>query len=184
MKKNNKIPKNLDECTSKNPTATLLENLANSIVNYCKIFCWLAATSIIVSTGVEAYRLYEAELDDAGAATIFRGVVVLLITIIGAFFVSSIIIAVLSGIAKIVENTTISANVALLEASQNPNIPKEAPVSTEEKPLSQRPVNNLTQSSVSNPKSTAPFKCGKCGKEGPYEDLCPECGSSIKIFIH
>ena len=32
-------------------------------------------------------------------------------------------------------------------------------------------------------KSNAPYRCGKCGHEGPYEGACPECGSSIKVHM-
>lgn len=28
----------------------------------------------------------------------------------------------------------------------------------------------------------APYWCGKCGHLGPYEDKCPQCGSSIRVF--
>ena len=28
----------------------------------------------------------------------------------------------------------------------------------------------------------APFRCGKCGQDGPYEGPCPSCGSSIKFY--
>ena len=33
-------------------------------------------------------------------------------------------------------------------------------------------------------KPKAPYKCGKCGHEGPYEEKCPSCGSSIKFYNH
>ena len=29
---------------------------------------------------------------------------------------------------------------------------------------------------------SAPFRCGKCGHEGPYAGPCPDCGSSIRIY--
>ena len=29
---------------------------------------------------------------------------------------------------------------------------------------------------------TAPFRCGKCGRKGPYSGACPDCGSMIRIF--
>ena len=29
-----------------------------------------------------------------------------------------------------------------------------------------------------------PFICGKCGRKGPYEGNCPECGSSLKRFLN
>jgi len=38
--------------------------------------------------------------------------------------------------------------------------------------------NNNTQSK----ESSAPFWCGKCGKEGPYDGNCPNCGSSLKKY--
>ena len=31
-------------------------------------------------------------------------------------------------------------------------------------------------------KYNAPYWCGKCGKPGPYEDHCPACGSSIRVY--
>lgn len=30
--------------------------------------------------------------------------------------------------------------------------------------------------------NTIPYYCGKCGTPGPYEQLCPKCGSSIKKY--
>lgn len=30
--------------------------------------------------------------------------------------------------------------------------------------------------------NSAPFWCGRCGKEGPYDGNCPNCGSSLKRF--
>ena len=32
------------------------------------------------------------------------------------------------------------------------------------------------------PASTAPYRCGNCGQEGPYDGVCPSCGSSIKFY--
>lgn len=29
--------------------------------------------------------------------------------------------------------------------------------------------------------SSFKYKCGKCGRRGPYDDNCPECGSSFKV---
>ena len=29
-----------------------------------------------------------------------------------------------------------------------------------------------------------PYWCGSCGYEGPYQDNCPECGSSAKVYNH
>ena len=31
---------------------------------------------------------------------------------------------------------------------------------------------------------TKPFVCGKCGNKGPYENSCPECGSSLRKYIN
>ena len=31
---------------------------------------------------------------------------------------------------------------------------------------------------------TAPYRCGKCGQEGPYDGNCPTCGSSLKFYNH
>ena len=33
-------------------------------------------------------------------------------------------------------------------------------------------------------KSKAPYQCGKCGHEGPYDGNCPACGSSLKFYNH
>lgn len=27
------------------------------------------------------------------------------------------------------------------------------------------------------------YKCGKCGRKGPYEGVCPDCGSTLKFRI-
>ena len=27
-----------------------------------------------------------------------------------------------------------------------------------------------------------PYRCGKCGQNGPYDENCPSCGSSIKFY--
>lgn len=33
-------------------------------------------------------------------------------------------------------------------------------------------------------RSNVPYWCGKCGHNGPYENYCPKCGSTIKKFSH
>ena len=30
--------------------------------------------------------------------------------------------------------------------------------------------------------NTVPYRCGKCGYNGPYNGNCPSCGSSIKFY--
>ena len=30
----------------------------------------------------------------------------------------------------------------------------------------------------------APYRCGKCGQAGPYDENCPTCGSSLKFYNH
>lgn len=30
--------------------------------------------------------------------------------------------------------------------------------------------------------NNAPYWCGRCGHNGPYEDICPNCNSNMKIF--
>ena len=32
--------------------------------------------------------------------------------------------------------------------------------------------------------SGTPFVCGACGKEGPYNENCPNCGSSLKRYLN
>ena len=28
-----------------------------------------------------------------------------------------------------------------------------------------------------------PYVCGNCGQKGPYDNMCPQCGSSLKKYI-
>lgn len=40
--------------------------------------------------------------------------------------------------------------------------------------------NSANQKAVNT--GDVPYWCGKCGKSGPYEEKCPECGSTMKLY--
>lgn len=55
------------------------------------------------------------------------------------------------------------------------------------------PTQSLVQESISTPmvdsnarikndEEYIPYRCGKCGQNGPYDEKCPNCGSSIKFY--
>ena len=43
-------------------------------------------------------------------------------------------------------------------------------------------VDNATSSIINKNSSTAPYWCGKCGHDGPYDGNCPNCNSSLKKY--
>lgn len=118
-------------------------------------------------------------------------------------------------LASIVQNTNISANIALF----NSNVCREKINADSAKPSS-RSAGKTADSAEPNPGSAdkptdeahkwrcnvcgnmistspcphcgctkrsiisdAPYYCGNCGKDGPFEtDTCPNCGSSIRVY--
>lgn len=73
----------------------------------------------------------------------------------------------------------ISQNVQILAQPMIDAKAKQAKKEEDEK--AKREAQEKTKK-ASETKENAPYWCGKCGHDGPYDENCPMCGSTIKRF--
>ena len=177
------VPKNINECRQIDPVSSNLWTWASWIETIGKI------TAVIIAVALAFVGLVFAEESDGVS------LLLLLAAPIGAFlqYCTYHIVALRIGsLASIVQNTKISANIAMYsfknedstetieekkESNDNNEIEHMWRCTDCGKMISQTPCPFCAK----KPKET-PYWCLTCGQEGPYNGNCPVCGSSIKIY--
>ena len=164
------IPQYLTDCTKVDGTSSELFNWAEKVDHLANTLFWISVIMGLL-TGLV---LFSVDFDNFWWVAL---VVLLLFVINGLinYFILHVIAVLINALASIVHNTDVTANVALLEASANPNI-------TIQKPASPTPSYS-GRSSKPAPMTKRVCRCGKCGIERHSEDeFCPNCGSTMKTF--
>jgi hypothetical protein len=83
------------------------------------------------------------------------------------YFLYHILVLVLRALASITQNSSVTANIALLEASQNPNIPADPPVPEQPAEVKEAPQSTLFQET---------WICASCGYENRgNHSYCVQC---------
>ena len=168
----------------------MFDDIGDKIKTLAKVFCWIGIGASVIGGFVVMCTENPAEYD---TYLIFPG---LLIMVFGslASWLSSLT---LYGFGQLIENSdilvrqgiirskksesknenttktieTIPSNTNTPKTTQN-NEPQPVPVVKNTKPITKTKPNT----------SAAPYWCGNCGYEGPYDDNCPNCNSSIKKY--
>ena len=169
----------------------MFDNIGGKIKTLAKVVCWIGIIACII-TGI----VQMATDEDLVLAGILTAVVGSLLSWVSSF--------VLYGFGQLVENSDeiVFQNNKLIDIKddkQNHNTPpsNSSNVKTPFNPpesqhkwkcvscgemISSNPCPYCGNNTQLKKESTAPYWCGKCGKEGPYEGNCPDCGSSLKRF--
>lgn len=164
----------------------MFDNIGGKIKTLAKVVCWIGIIACII-TGIVLMATDE-DLILVGILTVVVGSLL--------SWVSSFI---LYGFGQLVENsdTLVQQNQThhsnKCENFGNTSNIKQVTVSPTEsqhkwrcascgKMISSNPCPYCENNSLENKDSTAPYWCGKCGKEGPYGGNCPNCGSSLKKY--
>jgi len=116
-KSEKQIPETLSECTSPDATASNLHDWSGKLENWGKILFVILIIIGIISTIVDTVNMADINEDMAFVTCITSAIIWALYAFIEycAYHVLALLI---SALASITQNTIISANVALYEASQ------------------------------------------------------------------
>lgn len=167
--KQQKAPEYLSDCTKIDSTSSELFDWSERVDRWARSVLWFNILGGLLSGLITLCideNLWWIALTIVFACVI-GGIV--------SYLLLHIISVLISALASIVNNTGVSARVALLEASVNPEIPKE-------KPSAPTPSYKKPPSSKAQATKRVCF-CGKCGVERHVDDeFCPNCQSTMKCY--
>lgn len=151
-KKENPIPRNLNECMKPNPTATELHNWSERIENLGHIFFVLIIIIGAISTLFGSFLILEDAATIIG--TMIGSAITWTIYACIEYFLYHILVLVLRSLATITQNSSVTTNISLLEASLNPSIPAAPEVP--EQPAEENAASE-------NPLFQETWTCASCG---------------------
>ena len=174
-KEQKQVPQSLSECTAQDKTATNLHIWAERLEKWGSILFGLLILVGIISTITQTIEVADINEDLAFSACITSLITWGLYAFIEYCAYHALALLV-SALASITQNTIITANVALYEASKNE--PKAAPVQSAPKFSA---ASFSTDSFTPIPKGPAPtantWVCKNCGTSNKKEyGQCKKCG--------
>ena len=178
-KSEKQIPKTLSECTSPDATASNLHYWSEKLENWGQILFVILIIIGIISTIVDTVNMADIDEDMAFATCITSAITWALYAFIEycAYHVLALLI---SALASITQNTIISANVALYEASQNcasPVYTQTAIGIDSSNPTVQSPKPNAVQYVNHGPAPDGMWACKNCGTHNSLNyGQCKKCG--------
>lgn len=213
-----KIPKTLNECVESDKTSSMLMSWAKRVRRWGLVLLWLIGIfGIIDSISAGASTFLDSAISsvfDGGGSSIFSTVMSVISSLFSyalyifiAYCVYTIIALILEGFASIVQNTAITANLALYNTkaksgdkfpeSKAPKVRKPSKNYTIEKPESDG-INFVDISTLNtysgqsdivvddNEENYVDTYCPHCGKElsflhGEEHVTCPWCNAAFKI---
>ena len=176
-KSEKQIPKTLSECTRPDATASNLHHWSEKLENWGQILFALIVVFGIIATIVETVNMVDINEDMAFATAITSAATWALYAFIEycAYHVLALLI---SALASITQNTIISANVALYEASKNCTdpIPQQAPA--QHTPIfSDKLTDSYSQTVNRTPVPDGMWVCQNCGTKNSLNyGQCKKCG--------
>ncbi len=184
------IPKNMEDCIKPDSVSSSLWGWCERLEKWGKILFWVLiigglilsiSTSIVEKEVVveEATYWSEAETEIRKTFDLEIFIPLLLETALYAFleYCAYHIFALLIGtLASIVQNTKISANIALYRAFPNPDIKRQESNKKEEHHETTKKEESTTKT------DTHKWRCANCGNF-ISQDPCPNCDFSIKDNI-
>ena len=184
---NKQVPRTLAECTETDETVSNLHTWAERLETWGKIVFIILITVGVLDTiisAVAAHELLESsfsrnELIALGESAPSVGEVVIKSLLTWAFYafleycVYHVLALLISALATITQNTTVSANVALYKCS-NATQPSSASTPTKE---TNRPVSTYTKPVSHTPAPENMWTCKNCGTHNKNEyGQCKKCG--------
>ena len=171
------IPKNLSECTKSNATVDTLHAWAERLENWGQIFFVVLIIIGLISTIIDTVQIADVN-EELVFSTLVTSIITWALYAFIEFCTYHVLALLVSALGFITQNTIISANVALYEASKN------APSAAETVP---QPKPNFSAASFSSdsyvptPKGPAPtadtWVCKNCGTSNKKEyGQCKKCG--------
>ena len=195
------IPRNLEECYRQNDVSADLRSWGKKAEKLGKVlFIIIIIAGIIVSLATSitsktvikgSYYSYTDTETDFNFQLFLIKSVTYAIYAFAEYCIYHIVVLLMYSLAEIVQNSSITANIALYNSNGgNSEVSDEA---DSEKVHTWRCSNcgNITSTDpcshcgfTEKPHDPdAPNFCGNCGKEGPFEtDTCPNCGSPLKKY--
>ena len=176
-KSKKQIPKTLSECTSPDATASNLHYWSEKLENWGQILFVILIIIGIISTIVDTVNMADINEDMAFATCITSAITWALYAFIEycAYHVLALLI---SALASITQNTIISANVALYEASKNCTDSTPQPAATQHTPIFSDKNTDSYSQTVN--RTTAPDGMWACKNCGTHNSLnygqCKKCG--------
>ena len=122
-KSNKQIPKNLEECTSPDLTATNLHHWSEKLENWGQILFIILIVIGIISTIIDTINMADINEDMAFATFLTSAITWALYAFI-EYCTYHVLALLISALASITQNTIISANVALYESAKSEGFPQ------------------------------------------------------------
>ena len=166
------IPKTLQECKQADETVINLHTWAERLENWGQILFYILIIVGAISTIIDTVNMGDIN-EDLMLTTFFSSAISWALYAFIEYCAYHVLALLISALASITHNTHISANVALLEASKNANIPQEkaAPIV---QPL------ETADGVYSDPKPAAVpgvWFCTHCGTQNKdAHGFCKNCG--------
>ena len=113
------IPKNLSECIKPDATTTNLHLWAERLENWGKVLFIILIIVGIISTIADTIEVADSISEDAAVGTCISTAINWGLYAFIEYCVYHVLALLISALASITQNTVVSANVALYEASQN-----------------------------------------------------------------
>lgn len=164
-----RIPKTLEECVQSDATVTNLHIWAERLESWGAVLCAVLIIIGVISTIIATVNMADVN-EDLIFSTCLTSIITWGLYAFIEYCVYHVLALLISALASITQNTIISANVALLNADQNP----ETPRAPEQAPSAEPQRTSLYASAE---QQSPRWFCTHCGASNKGSNtFCEMCG--------